>query len=357
MPYVPSEDKIDEIHLTIRGQVDGQRLDQYLVKRFPDYSRSFLQKLIKKEKILLNGKTAKPSSRLRPGQDVGVLLPRLEPLHLKPEAMALDILYEDEYLAILNKPPGLVMHPARGHLSGTLVNGLLAHFENLSDANDDVYRPGIVHRLDRDTSGVLLVAKSNQAHAGLSKQFEDRLIQKEYLALTEGEMQVKEGTIMLPLGIDPKNHERITVQLGGKEAVTNYKVMVTYPKFTLVHVFPKTGRTHQIRVHLKSQNHPIVGDEVYGGMAYLTREQICGANVTVQPQDAAADGGIPLIERQALHALRITFTHPVFNKTMTFGAPLAQDFSRTLAVFQSLWPSPIVAQLIGESYEKDSDGV
>jgi 23S rRNA pseudouridine1911/1915/1917 synthase len=344
MPLVPNEDKVEEFRFTIRDRMDGNRLDQYLVKRFPDYSRAYLQKLIKRGSVLIDDKPVKASTKIHADQEILVLLPKMEALHLKPEVMPLEILYEDDYLAVLNKLPGIVIHPARGHLSGTLVNGLLSYFDNLSDASD-VYRPGIVHRLDRDTSGVLLIAKQNQAHADLSRQFEERMIHKEYLALVEGEMEVAEGSIVLPLGMDPKNRERMCVQHGGKEAVTHYKTIARYAGFTLVHVFPKTGRTHQIRVHLKSLNHPIVADEMYGAAPYLTKSQIVAKSQKMEM--AEAEKTEPLMTRQALHAWRLSFTHPITRENKTVVAPLPLDFAAILSVFQSLWPSPEVAEILG----------
>ena len=344
-PLVPSQEKISHIEFVVKGRVDGRRLDSYLGKRFTDYSRSFLQKLIKDGHVLIDGKPAKASSKIREGQQVHMNLPELEPLYLQPEAMQLDILYEDKYLAVLNKKSGLVMHPCRGHMGGTLANALLAHFASLSDCND-VYRPGIVHRLDRDTSGVLLIAKNNKAHAGLAQQFEHREVRKEYLALAEGEMRFSQGTIELPLAIDPRNRERMAIRHGGKNASTDYRVLARYPGFTLVHVFPRTGRTHQIRIHLKSQGHPLVGDNLYGAPGELSTDRLMAvarrdgqtANKTIVPSC--------LIDRQALHAWRISFTHPETGEQLRFCAPLPDDFHRTLAFFHNLWPRPQVIEIL-----------
>lgn len=337
MPFVPNEDNLEEFNFTIKGRVENTRIDQYLAKRYPDYSRAYVQKLIKKGHVLLDGKPAKMSARVRAGQEVFVSLPKLEPLHLKPEAIPLDILFEDEDLAVINKQVGYVVHPSRGHMHGTLVNALIYHFEELSDCNDE-YRPGIVHRLDRDTSGVLLVAKSNQAHHKLAAQFESRQIKKEYLALAEGEIAFRDGVINLPLGMDPRNRERMAIQHGGKTSVTEYKVVARYPGFTLLHVFPKTGRTHQIRIHFKSQGHPLVGDHLYGAKPCLTREMLGGIRAASET----------LMARQALHSWKITFEHPGTHSPMRVVAPLAEDFFRTLTVFQSFWPSPEVAEILEE---------
>jgi 23S rRNA pseudouridine1911/1915/1917 synthase len=339
MPLVPNEDKPEEIAFVVRGRVEGDRLDQYLSHRFPDYSRSYLQKLIKAGKVLVDGSPAKTSAKLRAGQSVSVSLPKLEALHLKSEELPIEILYEDDELAVIDKPAGLVTHPARGHMTGTIVNALLFHFDKLSEC-EDVYRPGIVHRLDRDTTGVLLVAKSNRAQSSLGQQFENREVEKEYLALTEGEIACRQGSIELPLGMDPRNRERMSIQHGGKNALTNYRVIRTYPGFSLVHVFPKTGRTHQIRIHFKSQGHPLVADHLYGAEPVLTPERMgLGADFPGDPRE-------PLMARQALHAWKISFFHPATGKKISFGAPLPRDLSRTLQIFQQFWPDPRVAEIL-----------
>lgn len=359
MPFVPNENKIENFSFTINTHVDGYRLDQYLVRKFPDYSRAYLQKMIKNERVLVGGKPAKPSAKLHTGQDVSVSIPKLEPLHLQAEEMPLDVIYEDDDLAALNKPPHLVIHPARGHLSGTLVNALLAYFDDLAHGSD-AYRPGIVHRLDRDTSGVLLIAKTEKAQACLGHQFENRLIKKEYLALLEGELNCPEGTIALPLGMDLKNRERMTIQHGGKEAITDYRVLALYPGFTLVHVFPRTGRTHQIRVHFKSQGYPIVGDHLYGA-SLLGVEQVLtklakdSGKQQMQQMQAEFQVDEILMARQALHAWHISFEHPTTKQQISLEAPLAPDFSRTLQFFQFLWPSATVKQMFGDLGRQASD--
>jgi 23S rRNA pseudouridine1911/1915/1917 synthase len=343
MPFVPNEEKVEEISFVIKGRVEGDRIDQYLAKRFSDYSRVFFQKLIKKGKVLIDGKETKISAKIKAGDQIVVFLPKLEAVHLKPENTPLDVIYEDDVLALINKPVGVVIHPSRGHMSGTIVNALLSHFDDLAD-NTDVYRPGIVHRLDRDTSGILLIAKTNSAQFKLSQQFEHREIKKEYLALAEGNIEYNSGIIQLPLGMDPRNRERMSIQYGGKSAITEYKIITRYPGFTLVHVFPKTGRTHQIRVHFKSQGHPLACDHLYDAIPQLTW------NALKIPEDKKKEwtGDIekPLLERQALHAWRISFDHPLTNQRMTFQAPLAPDFFHTLEVFQYFWPCQEVAKML-----------
>lgn len=338
---IPNEDKTHTIQFAVKEQLDKAcRIDAYLGKRFQDYSRSFLQGLIKKGNVLVDGKKVKASSKIHTGQEIVIILPELEPLTIKPEKIDLDILYEDDDIAIINKQSDLVIHPSRGNLSGTLVNGLVAHFQSLSDCTD-VYRPGIVHRLDKYTTGVMLIAKNNQAHAKLSQQFADRVTRKEYIALVNGELNSKQGSIELPIGVDPRNRERMTISHGGKKSITHYRVIARYPAHTLVRVFPKTGRTHQIRVHMKAQGHPLVADHVYSDKDILTMDMIlknrksCNENV----KDEC------LINRQALHARSITFYHPKTNKEMTQTAPLAKDFIHTLEMFQKFWPCYEVAEL------------
>lgn len=343
-PFFPNEQNIEEFAFKVRGRVDGERIDQYLGKRFPGYSRAYFQKLIKSGQVLVDDKKIRASSKIRSNQKICVSLPKLEPLHLKPENIPLEVIYEDEAVAAVNKPVGLVAHPSRGHMSGTLVNALLYYFMQLSDCSD-VYRPGIVHRLDRDTSGVMLVAKTNHAHAHLAQQFEQRIIKKEYLALVEGNLDGNEGTIALPIAMDPRNRERMAVMHGGKQAITNYRVLARYPNHTLVHAFPKTGRTHQIRVHFKSQGHPLVGDTLYGAAPVLTLQDILhGAPDNVCQHSVQAE--LKMMSRQALHAWRISFFHPHSNSPIDIKASLAQDFGNTLKLLQTTWPSPEVVNIL-----------
>lgn len=344
-PLVPNQDKIEQIEFKVRGRVEGNRIDAYLSKRFNDYSRAYLQKLIKAGNVLIDGKKAKASDKIKDGQIVSIALPELEPLHLKPEEMTLNIIYEDDDIAVLNKPADLVVHPSRGHMQGTLVNGLLYHFENLSDEND-VYRPGIVHRLDRFTSGILLIAKNNKSHASLGEQFENRKIQKQYFALIEGHMRFEQGTIALPLAMDPRNRERMAISHGGKEAVTNYSVFAKYPHFSLIHVFPKTGRTHQIRIHLKSQGCPIVADSLYDAPPLLTWERIKQDAIEIPENLTTLDQSTVFMERTALHAWNITFEHPTSKEICTFHAPFPEDYATTLKIFNTIWPCKNVTQLL-----------
>lgn len=355
-PLVPNEEKISEVEFLIKGRMEGRRLDAYLGKRFFEYSRSYLQKLIKGGHVLVDGKSVKAGYKVKEGQTIHISLPELEPMHLQPEEMEIKIIYEDEDIAVINKPADLVIHPSRGHMQGTLVNGLIHYFENLSDFND-AYRPGIVHRLDRYTSGLLVVAKNNKSHAALADQFQNRFIHKEYLALVEGKMRFENGTICLPLGLDPRNRERGAVRAGGKEAVTDYTVLARYPSFTLVHVFPKTGRTHQIRIHMKSQGNPIVCDELYDAFPTLSREKIlvdAGQKSCLEGEEEI------LMDRTALHAWRIQFEHPTTHQSMNLSAPIAEDFTQVIHVLNRFWPSPKVAKIVENQEntdEQSTDGI
>lgn len=342
-PLVPNQEKTNNFDFFTGEDCLGLRLDQYLAHRFPDYTRTFLKNLIKNGQIEVDGKKVKASTKLREGSQILVTLPELEEFHIKPEKMPLDIVYEDTSLVILNKASGLVVHPAKGHNTGTLVNALVAHFEELSSINN--YRPGIVHRLDRFTTGLLVIAKNNQAHAVLAKQFEKRETQKEYLALVEGNLSVEEGIVALPLAMDRRNRQKMSVSHGGKPAETSYRVLAKYPNMDLVHVFPKTGRTHQIRVHLKHQECPIIADSLYGAKELLVKEDIWQRMSSKEKEehkstfDSYFEGIDLLMDRQALHAWKISFQHPENGKTVTFTAPLAKDFWRTLQVLQKIWPS------------------
>jgi 23S rRNA pseudouridine1911/1915/1917 synthase len=261
----------------------------------------------------------KPSYTIA-GDDVIVIeLPTEHHRKIEPEAIPLEILHEDAHLIVVNKPAGMVVHPARGNWSGTLVNALLDHCDNLSSANEDPGRPGVVHRLDQYTSGVIVCAKSDEAYYRLGQQFEHRTTQKEYLAITDGEPESDEGEIDLPLGPDPHNRLLHAVRLiGGRRAITHYEVRERFGGFAFVHVRPKTGRTHQIRVHLRSLGCPCLAD-----FAYSDRKEF-------RSSDLGLTGDPILIDRQALHAFRLSIDHPASEERVTFEAPLPCDMQRTL---------------------------
>lgn len=314
----------------VKARMAGKRVDAYLAARYPDYSRSVVQKLIDARAVLINGEPTKASYKVREGDTIRVWLPDLGDGSHPPEDIPLEIIYEDASFTVVNKPPGLVTHPAKGNWSGTMVNALQFHFDSLSSVGGE-NRPGIVHRLDRDTSGLLIVAKEDKAHKALARQFERRTIQKEYLALVFGEPGRDSDWIERPIGMHPALREKMAirnVEDGGREAVTFYEVLERFRGFALVRCRPKTGRTHQIRVHLAHIGHPILADKMYAGRgATFTLGDLLGPD---HPDAAQA-----LIERQALHAHALDLKHPVTGAPITFQAPLPADMAATLAALRT----------------------
>lgn len=291
----------------------GRRLDVFLA-RASGLSRARVQELIERGAVLVEGHPQKPRHALRIRERVTLTVPDPEPLALAPEPIPLDILYEDEDLLVLNKPAGLVVHPGAGRTTGTLVHALLAHCRNLSGIGG-VERPGIVHRLDRETSGVMVAAKSEAAHASLSAQFKDRVVRKRYLALVHGAVGPETGRIEAAIGRRERDRKRMGVRArGGREARTAYRVLRRLADMTLIEASPETGRTHQIRVHFAHIGHPVVGDAVYGGRRGR--------------HPAAPDGS--RAGRQILHAWRLGFRHPRTNAWLEFTAPIPEDL-RALA--------------------------
>jgi len=293
------------------------RLDTYLASQIQTWSRARLQRLIENEDVIVNGRSAKASYRLRKGDEVEVELVASPVEIFAPENIPLEIVHEDESLIVVNKPAGLVVHPAAGIHSGTLANALAFHFQNLP-ASAGPIRPGIVHRLDRDTSGLLVVAKTEEALENLSEQFRDRTVFKSYIALVHGRVDNASGRIDQPLARDPSNRTRMAVVRGGRSALTLYKVRKHYQRFTLLDVELKTGRTHQIRVHLTWLHHPVVGDETYGG----------GRDNNIQ--DARLRSRVRNLGRHFLHAERLAITHPITGERLQFEAPLPTDLSDLL---------------------------
>jgi 23S rRNA pseudouridine1911/1915/1917 synthase len=288
-----------------------------------------IQKVIDAKAVLINGQPTKASYKVRLGDEIRVWLPELADDAPAPEDIPLEVVFEDQVLTVINKPAGMVVHPAKGHWTGTLVNALQFHYDNLSTLAGE-NRPGIVHRLDRDTTGLLIVAKDELAHRKLALLFEQRTIRKEYLALVSGVPQRDSDYIERTIGFHPTNREKMAIRLpedGGKEAVTFYEVLERFEGFALVRCRPATGRTHQIRVHLTHIGHPIVADKAYSGRDRLTLRDLAG--------DRAADGDTPLIERQALHAHRLRFPHPLTGEAIDLEAPLPEDMSRVLAALRA----------------------
>jgi 23S rRNA pseudouridine1911/1915/1917 synthase len=312
----------------VPAEAEGTRLDKYASQAFPDFSRAFLQKAIKEGNVTINGAEAKPKTPVTEGDQVRVVLPILKSDHLHAEDIPLEVIYEDEHFLAVNKPAHMVVHPSRGHGCGTLANALLHHCrKQVSDLNGPL-RPGIIHRLDRDTSGIILCAKSNPAHAGLGEQFRNRLVRKQYLAIVRGRMEYDSGEIKLPLGRDPRHRERMRVQMhGGRDALSRYYVEERFERFTFVRIEPKTGRTHQIRVHLTAQKHPVAADRLYGG-GDVVRPCELKCHRLIPDEE-------PVLTRQALHASRIFFTHPVTHKAMELGAPLPDDMEKALEILRS----------------------
>ncbi|HEX7334792.1 MAG TPA: RluA family pseudouridine synthase [Pyrinomonadaceae bacterium] len=299
----------------INADQAGVRLDTYLASQIEGWSRARLQRLIESEDVLVNSKPSKPSYKLRENDEIEVELVAPPADVFAPENIPIEIVYEDETLVVVNKPAGLVVHPAAGTPSGTLANALAYHFQQLPGAN---VRPGIVHRLDRDTSGLLVVAKTESALENLSDQFRDRTVFKSYLALVHGRV-VGSGKIDQPLARDPSNRTRMAIVRGGRNALTLYRVRRAFDRFTLLDVELKTGRTHQIRVHLAWLKHPVVGDELYGG----------GRDNTIQ--DPQLRARIRNLKRHFLHAEKLAFTHPKTKELVSFESPLPDELAQLLA--------------------------
>jgi 23S rRNA pseudouridine1911/1915/1917 synthase len=316
------------VDLVVKRKVVGTRLDQYLVLMFSDLSRSAIQRIIEAGAVQVNGHPAKASYKIRYGDQVRVWPP--PPTHdlPVPEDIPLDVLYEDEYLAVINKPADMVVHPAKGHWSGTLANAIQHRFGKLSQLNGE-YRPGIVHRLDRDTSGVILIAKDEAAHRNLSYQFETRKVFKEYTAITTGMLDRDSDYIEGRIARHPDDRVKMIVtdeEDDGKEACSYYEVIERFRGFTLCRINPRTGRTHQIRVHLASIGCPVLADKTYGGRDCLR----FGDLVTGLGPEADEI----LMPRQALHASRLRFHHPQRRTFVEIEAPLPPEFERTLSALR-----------------------
>ncbi len=318
------------VELTVQAKTAGMRLDVYLAAQFPDLSRSLIQKAIEAESVTVNAGPTKCSFKVRVNDQIRIWLP--EAVHGPPiaENIPLDILYEDEFLAIINKPFNMVVHPAKGNWTGTLANALQYHFgSDLSRYNGD-YRPGIVHRLDRDTSGVILVAKEEATHRDLAMQFETRKVFKEYLAITAGVLDRDSDYIERLIGHHPRDRIKMVVTDDperGKEATSYYEVIERFKGFTFCRIQPKTGRTHQIRVHLASVGCPVLADKIYSGRDCFQLADL------VPHLDPAANE--VLMHRQALHAHRLRINHPKQKRVLSVEAPLPPEFEKTLAALRT----------------------
>lgn len=297
-------------------EMAGMRLDQVLAELFSDYSRSKLQTWIKAGRVRVNGQTLKPKDKLEGGEVIDLdAEPEVVLDTCEAETIPLDIIYEDDALLIVNKPAGLVVHPAAGNWSGTLQNALLSHCSDL----DTLPRAGIVHRIDKETSGLLMVAKTLQAHNSLIKQLQDRSVHREYLAIVKGRI-IAGGTIDEPIGRHPTDRKRFAVRMTGKPAVTHYRVVERFSRHTLIRVKLETGRTHQIRVHMAHIHFPLVGDPVYGGRFQMPPG--CSERL---------EQALRNFKRQALHAETLGIVHPVSGEYREWEQPMPEDMSRLLA--------------------------
>lgn len=317
--------------LVVTPEEEGERLDAFLARHFAKHSRMQLRKVIAAGGVTVDDAGCKVAYRLKSGQRVSVMLPSMPSAGPNPENIPLNILYEDEFLLAINKPPGMVVHPARGHWSGTLTSALAFHFKKLSTAGGE-HRPGIVHRLDRDTSGVMLVAKTDTIHYALAGQFSDRTTEKEYFAIVAGVPDRDRDRIQQPIGIHPYQREKMAIRAGhetSREASTFFEVLERFDGFAAVKVQPKTGRTHQIRVHLAHAGTPVLCDKLYGGRDAITRGEI---------RRDLRDRTV-LLARQALHARRIQFVHPQSEQTMEIVAPLPDDLAAVLDELGQYRPS------------------
>ena len=314
-------------HLKILPQHEGQRLDRYLADQRPEFSRSRLQKLIAEGAVCINGKTTRSSYRVVADDSITINIPPPTDSAINPEDIPLDIFFEDDHVLVLDKPAGMIVHPAGRVTSGTLVNALLSHCTHLSGING-VLRPGIVHRLDKDTSGLMVVAKSDAGHRGLAAQLEVRAMERRYLALIWGSFEADEGRIEAPIGRHPKDRKRMAVSLNGRYAATRWKIKARYDFLSLLSLALETGRTHQIRVHLAHLNRPVFGDPIYGGR----EERLSGIAPLFRRR---ATHLLAQTNRQMLHATQLTFVHPVTKEEMMFEAHPPEDMQKILAYSSS----------------------
>ena len=298
----------ETIEIKVTSEMAGKRLDVVLSEQCSDLTRSYINKLCKEERAALNGKTSKGNKKCKEGDVITLQVPEPTELEILPEEMNLDIVYEDQDVILINKPKGMVVHPAAGHYSGTLVNGLMAHCKDDLSGINGVLRPGIVHRIDKDTTGILIVCKNDMAHQSIAKQLYDHSITRKYHAIVYGNIKEEEGTVNAPIGRSLKDRKKMGIVMDGKHAVTHYKVLKRLKKgFTYIECQLETGRTHQIRVHMASIKHPLLGDDVYG------------------PKKSKYT-----LEGQCLHAKVLGFVHPRTGEYMEFEVPLPEYLEKLL---------------------------
>lgn len=309
MIFLTGKENMDEtIEIKVTSEMAGKRLDVVLSEQCNDLTRSYINKLCKEERAALNGKTSKGNKKCKEGDVITLQVPEPTELEILPEEMNLDIVYEDQDVILINKPKGMVVHPAAGHYSGTLVNGLMAHCKDDLSGINGVLRPGIVHRIDKDTTGILIVCKNDMAHQSIAKQLYDHSITRKYHAIVYGNIKEEEGTVNAPIGRSLKDRKKMGIVMDGKHAVTHYKVLKRLKKgFTYIECQLETGRTHQIRVHMASIKHPLLGDDVYG------------------PKKSKYT-----LEGQCLHAKVLGFVHPRTGEYTEFEVPLPEYFEKLL---------------------------
>ena len=312
------------VTLRVGNSIKERRLDKYLHGRYSNLSRNYIQDAIRQGETKVNGKIAKPSLKLNPGDQITFVVPEPPSKEILPEDIPLNIIYEDDDIIILNKQAGIIVHPARSNTHGTLVNALAFYSNELSDGLGE-FRPGIVHRLDKNTTGVMVVTKNNTAQWKIAKQFENREINKTYLAIVHGTPELTADRIKASLGVHPQIREKYAIRPEeGKESITFYEVIEAFNGFSLLKLTPKTGRTHQIRVHLTHIKHPIVADDMYGGKL-VYQWQLENSEQIIQS---------PIIDRVALHAFSLEFKHPKDDKLVKFEAPLPDDMQRMLEMLR-----------------------
>ncbi len=315
----------------------GQRLDAFLASQISDASRVRIRRGIDDLRAKVDGEVRKASYRLRDGQLVEFVLPPAPAKGPEPEPIPLSILYEDEALAVIDKPSGMVVHPAKGHWSGTLASALVHHFDKLSEHGGES-RPGIVHRLDRDTSGAIIIAKTDLAHQRLAEQFQARTVRKEYLAIVFGRPDLDRDLIDHPIGDHPTHREKKALRTdhsSSREAQTFYEVEERFPGYALIKALPKTGRTHQIRLHLASIRCPVLCDKLYAGQSRMTIAD-CRTRSRSPHLAKEREADEILLERQALHAHRVSFAHPVSGKQMEICAPVPDDIQQLLLILRQI---------------------
>ncbi len=299
---------MDRLEFIAGEDENAERIDRYLAERCPDFSRSYLQKLLKEQAVSVNGKAVKANYKVQSRDRIILEIPEAEKADILPEDIPLDILYEDDYLLVVNKPKGMVVHPSAGHMEGTLVNAVMAHCGDHLSGINGVLRPGIVHRIDKDTTGALLVCKDDAVHRDLAEQLKEHSIKRRYRAVVWGNLKEDQGTVEGPIGRHPIDRKKMAVNYkNGKDAVTHYQVLERFGQNTYIECRLETGRTHQIRVHMASIGHPLLGDSVYGPSKNPWK-----------------------LQGQTLHAMVLGFRHPVTGEYMEFTAPLPEYFSELL---------------------------